>query len=53
MEITNLNKFDSVPITSKFELKLQCSYINCVLESFFLSVIYVSSLYVWNSQYSR
>lgn len=51
MEMTKLNKFNIGSITNKGELK--CSYKNCILESFFLSVIYVSSLYVWNSQHSR
>ncbi|VVC28321.1 CAAX amino terminal protease [Cinara cedri] len=36
-----------------YELNSQCCYTKCVLESLFLSVIYVSSLYVWNSQHSR
>lgn len=35
------------------KLNYQCSYIKCILECLLLSVIYVSSLYVWNSQHSR
>ncbi|XP_050433704.1 CAAX prenyl protease 2 [Adelges cooleyi] len=34
-------------------INYHCPYPKCVLESFSLSVIYVSSLYVWNSQLAR